>query len=215
MHRPKRILITNSMPVVRAGLISYLTENQDLVECREAGSLEQALWQIRASKPDIVLIEVGEKNDIEIVKTLQEAHPEIIIIATPSQLNGQQIKRLVENGVTGIVILGAEKEEFLHAIRTVGTRTTYFCRQAARAALDALVHATQHPASHDNISLTPRELEVLALILEDLTNHEIANRLGISPRTVEVHKRNLMEKTGSNQIAGLVMYAVRNGLLPD
>ena len=121
---------------------------------------------------------------------------------------------MLEAGATGYILKNAGKEEMINAIQTVANGNSYFSSQVSAKLLEQIINPTfsTRNKSEGNI-LTEREMEVLKLIADEYSNPEIAEKLFISVRTVDTHRRNLLDKLGVKNTAGLVKYAIKHGLL--
>jgi DNA-binding NarL/FixJ family response regulator len=116
-------------------------------------------------------------------------------------------------GARGYILKDCDKLELYEAIRAVHAGETYFTPAITQVVMDEMTRLRVSDKSPDLVKLTPREKEILQLIVQDKTNHEIAGQFSISVRTVETHKQNLLTKTGANSVAGLVVYAIRHKLV--
>ncbi|HTN18384.1 MAG TPA: response regulator transcription factor [Chitinophagaceae bacterium] len=167
--------------------------------------------------PQVLLVDMNmpEMNGVELTTILQKKYPAIRIIILTVYEQERFIFKMIEAGASAYLLKNSETEEVIHAIRTVYRSGYYFnetvvqvMKNGSRKPLPALRNSNNIP-----IELTGREKEVLLLICKELTNTEIASHLYISTRTVDGHRNNLLAKTGARNTAGLVLFAVSNGLL--
>jgi DNA-binding NarL/FixJ family response regulator len=121
----------------------------------------------------------------------------------------------LESGAIGYILKNTGKDEVLTAIRSVAKGDSYFSKEVSAILIEQLHMPRSHKKHLNDIPLTPREIEVLELIAQEFSNQEIADRLFISIRTVDTHRRNMLEKLGVRNTAGLVRYAIKNGLLKE
>lgn len=211
-----RILIIESHNIVREGVISLLNESGKYEVIAEAVNGNEAyyLLQNRCSDIDVVLLEIDLPgiNGIELTKKIKSRFQDIKIVALTALDNSRCIRDMFEAGVNAYLVKEGSKEELFKALDFVAKGESFWCEKVAQVILNH-ISKKEIKRKNNNSELSRRELEVLTLILNDLNNHQIADKLNISPRTVEVHKRNLLEKTDTKTLAGLTLYAVDAGLM--
>lgn len=211
-----RIFIVDDHAVVREGFVSLIRENDNLLVSGEASNGREALDRIGAMefKPHVVLMDINmpELDGMACTRILSEHYPEIKVIALTMIQQNAHIRKMIEAGAVGYILKSGSKVELYEAIEKVLEGNTYFSPSVTS---EVMMHMTRlkEPGDSGRVALSVREREVLALILNDFSNQQIAVRLGISVRTVETHKQNLISKTGTNSVAGLVVYALRNDLV--
>jgi DNA-binding NarL/FixJ family response regulator len=129
----------------------------------------------------------------------------------------EHIKSMIEAGATGYILKNSGQEELISAIETILKDENYFSDEVKDAIMQNMVQkkTKTHKISGEPIPLTRREKDVLNLIVQEYTNYEIADKLFISVRTVDAHRRNLLEKTGARNTAGLVKFAIENNLFKN
>lgn len=220
MKKPIRIFIVDDHQLVREGLISIVKSYQTSFEfVGAAGNGVEAVNVIRAmeTKPEVVLMDINmpHMNGMECTRALKKLFPELKIIALTMHNQSLHIKQMLKEGVHGYVLKDCDKEELKEAILEVAGGNTYFSRGVANKVMMEFSQLKREIKNLDISSVSPREKEVLNLILKDKSNKEIADLLHISVRTVETHKQNLISKTGAKSIAGLVVFALKNNLVED
>lgn len=211
MSRP-RVLLADDHPIVAEGLRSLLSARFDVVGVVEDG---QALLEAaRSLKPDVVVADISMPlvNGIEATRRLQQEQPQIKVVILTMHREGAYARRALEAGAAGYVLKVSAADELLAAVEAALAGTTYVTPELA-GALDG--RAAQRPrGSHDAAAaLTPRQREILQLVAAGKTAKETGAILGISARTVESHKYELMEALGLERSAELVQYAVKLGLV--
>jgi DNA-binding NarL/FixJ family response regulator len=157
-------------------------------------------------------------NGIDCTKTIKELYPDIRVLGLSMLNDNQFIKQMLAAGALGYLLKNSGEEEVKKAIRTVYKGESYYSAEVAETVMQGMMKGSSIKRSNKlvvDLPLTSREQEVLYLIIKEKTNQEIADELFISPRTVDAHKRNLLEKTGSKNIAGLVLYAIEKNLFDD
>lgn len=152
-------------------------------------------------------------DGVETTEKLKELYPEIKIVILTMQDDESLIIHLIEKGINGYLLKNVEPEELEKALLTLMRKDYYFNQKLSEIVMKGLFTKGRKPSGIFYESLfTERELEVLRLICEEYTNAEIADKLNVSRRTIESHRNNLIEKSGVKNAAGLVVYAIRNGI---
>lgn len=210
------ILIVDDHKMVREGIKSVLENEDNFKITGEASNGTEALIFLGKSKIDIILTDISmpKMDGVALMKEIAEKYPEQKVIALTMMGEGQHIKQMLKAGAKGYLLKNCGSRELTSAIRKVHQGETYYSHEVTQIIMEQLSGKKTGRLSVE-IPLTDRELEVLHLILKEYSNQEIADTLFISPRTVDAHKRNLIEKTGSKNIAGLVLYAVEKRLFED
>ncbi len=209
-----RILIADDHAVVRSGLRALLGSDPDLEFVGEAHDGAETERQVEALRPDLVLLDVTmpEGSGIEIAKRLKEKHPELIVLFLTMHEDEGLLHEALRAGAAGYVIKRAEEAEILQAIHSVSEGDLYVHPAMTRALLHQAV-TSEHRRGAPVEPLTPRELDVLRLLARGNTNRQTADVLGLSVRTVENHRANLMGKLGISSRVELVGYAEEHKLL--
>lgn len=207
-----RILIVDDHPVVRAGLHTVIALEEDLEVVGEAADGAEAVRQAHLLHPDVILMDLlmpGMSGGDAIKKILDETPTQRILVLT-SVDDVQIILATIKAGALGYVSKNAPPEELLEAIRTVHRGSVVLPRSIVRA----LLHKSPPPPSTSDPTdvLTEREIEVLTLVAQGLSNDEIAKRLVISPRTASVHVSHILTKLELDNRTQAALHALRSGL---
>jgi len=207
-----RIVVVDDHAVVRSGLRLLLGAEEDMEVVGDAGSVRDAVFEVRAAKPDVVLLDVtmpGESGIDGLPKLLQEA-PEARVLMLSMQDDPSYVREAFAAGARGYVLKEAIDAEVVTAVREVaaGNRYVHPALGARMVAADA---AAQAAVAADPLS--DREREVLKLLALGHTNQEIAKQLYISVRTAETHRAHIMRKLQLSTRAELVRYAIEHGQL--
>ncbi len=210
-----KILIADDHKVFRDGIISILESEKDMKVVGEVGDGRAVVELLKNIQPDIILMDItmGDSGGIETSKIIKKEYPNIKILALSMHDESTYIVKMLEAGAKGYLLKNAGGKEMIRAIRVVNEGNTYYSGEVSAAIIDHLTKGTKPKERKEGIPLSKRELEVLELIAEEFTNPEIAEKLYISIRTVDTHRRNLIEKLGVKNTAGLVKYAIRNGII--
>lgn len=212
-----RVLIADDHKIFRDGIKSILEKEKDIEVVDEAANGREVLEKIGRAEIDLIIldIDIGTPNGIEICEILKKEHPDINILILSMMGLHDFIIQALEKGATGFLLKNAGKDEVLTAIRSVAKGDSYFSRDVSSILIEHLNKPRSSKKRIADIPLSARELEVLRLISQEYSNPEIAKKLFISIRTVDTHRRNLLEKLGLKNTAGLVKYAVQKGLIDD
>ncbi len=164
--------------------------------------------------PDLVLLDVSMPimNGYETAQWLSKHHPEIKVMALSMHHEEAPIIRMIKNGARGFILKDAEEEELYEAIERVATVGFYYSHLVV-GALSNSIHTTSGTLQHTIHLIKGREMEFLKLVCTELTYKEIADEMCLSPRTIDGYRESLFEKLGVKSRVGLVLFAMRNGLL--
>ena len=209
-----RVLIVDDHAVVRSGLSLVLASEDGLEVVGEAGSAREAIFEARALKPDIILLDVvmPDQSGLDILPTLLHEQPQARVLVLSMQDDPQYVRRAFAEGASGYVLKEAADTEVVSAIREVARGGRYVHPELG-ARLIAAEADEERRAAEDPLS--EREREVLRLLALGHTNQEIAKQLYISIRTAETHRAHIMQKLRLTTRAELVRYAIAQGLLAE
>jgi DNA-binding NarL/FixJ family response regulator len=207
-----RVLIVDDHAVVRAGLRLLLEAEDGLEPVGEAGSARDAVFQARATTPDVILLDVvmPDQSGLDVLPTLLHEHPETKVLILSMQDDPQYVKQAFAAGASGYVLKEAADTEVVAAIREVAAGGRYVHPELGAR---LVVAETEAERRADEDPLSDREREVLRLLALGHTNQEIASQLYLSVRTAETHRAHIMQKLRLSSRAELVRYALDQGLL--
>jgi two-component system, NarL family, response regulator NreC len=210
-----RAVVVDDHAVVRSGIKLLLEREHDLEVVGEAGNGKEAIFAVRALKPDVILLDVvmpGESG-IDVLPSLLKESPETKVLVLSMQDDPSYVREAFAAGASGYVLKEAADEEVVAAVREIANGGRYV--HPARGALMVAAEAEARAAAEAD-PLSEREREVLRLLALGHTNQEIAKMLYISVRTAETHRAHIMQKLRISTRAELVRYALAQGLLePD
>ena len=209
-----RILLADDHTLVRAGVRALLEELPDVNVVAEAADGHQALAGTKAHQPHVVLMDVAMSglNGLETTGRLVKEFPEVRVIILSMHANEEYIWQALRAGASGYLLKSASTAELEQAIKGVSRGETYLDPTIARRVIAGYVSgAAQQKSPLEQLS--PRQREILQLIAEGRTTKEIAFVLNLSAKTVETHRSQLMERLDIHDVAGLVRYAIRQGLV--
>lgn len=206
------VLLVDDHTLVREGIRNSLNGNDHIEIVGEAKNGKEALECLENQMVDVVIMDVSMPvmNGVEATRKIREAYPDINILILTMHNEEAQMYELLQSGALGYLLKSTSISELVEAIEVVAQGETYFTREVTRTMMSRLVKKKDDSRVTKLSALTRREKEVLKLISEEFTNHEIADKLFISSRTVDTHRRNLIQKLQARNTAGLVRYAIRN-----
>ena len=212
-----RVVVVDDHVLVRAGIRSLLEALDDIAVVAEAGDGLTALQVISRERPDVVVADVAMPglNGIELVERIAKELPGIRVLLVSAHANEEYVLRAIRAGGAGYVLKDASPVELEQAIRAVAAGDKYLSPAMSRHVVDAYLERVteDRPAGP---RLSPRQRQVLQMIAEGRSTKEIAAALSLSIKTVETHRAQLMERLQIYDVAGLVRYAIRVGLVrPD
>jgi len=217
MMKPIRVLLADDHTLVRAGIRSLLENMEGIEVIAEAGDGREALRLVRTHRPDVVLMDIAMPglNGLEAAARIAKKFPNVRVIILSMHVNEEYVLQALRAGAAGYMVKGADAAELEIAIRAVARGETYLSPMVSKHVVTDYIQRISGETSPLEL-LTPRQREVLQLIAEGYSTKKIARTLKISVKTVETHRMQLMERLDIHDIAGLVRYAIRVGLVkPD
>lgn len=214
------VVLADDEELFRVGMSHILSRDKDIHIVKHASNGKELLEYLASTEenPDIILMDIKmpELNGVEATKTIHAAHSDISIIALTTYNTKPFIRNMIDVGASAYLVKNSPPEKVLHTIKQVYYKGFYYDRHVMKVLNDRFSSRNEsyEKTAFDENFITPREREVLEHICRQMTTHEIADKLFISPRTVEVHRKNLLDKTGAKNIAGLVIFAINNELVP-
>jgi two-component system, NarL family, response regulator NreC len=207
---PIQIILADDHPIVRDGLRAIL-EREGFKVVAEASNGRDALDWTEKLRPDIALLDLSMPmlNGIDTAREIRRVSPTTKTILLTMHTERQYILEGLRAGTRGFVMKTHSGDELVQAVRVTARGGTYFSPEVAQAAVEAYQNKADLPSD----PLTSRERQVLQLIAESKTTKEIAALLAISVKTVETYRSRIMEKLGIHEVAGVVRYAIRHGLV--
>jgi DNA-binding NarL/FixJ family response regulator len=214
------VILVDDHQIIRDGIKAFLKEDNDINIVGEADNGKQLLQLVAENQPDLVLMDINmpEMDGYEATKILHEQFPDVKILILSMLDHEKYVSKMLHAGASGYILKNSGKDELLCGIRLVSKGHKYICSDLAFTFLNKL-HRDFSPelnsiaAPKKVADLSQREIEVLKLIAEGLTNAEIADKLFTSKRTIESHRQNIIEKTQVKNTASLIKYAITNGII--
>jgi DNA-binding NarL/FixJ family response regulator len=214
MATNKRILLTDDHQLVRASLRSLLADFDGVEVVAEASDGREALGLIDKYHPDVVLMDISMPglNGLEATQRLAKEHPGVRVIVLSMHTSDQHVLRALRAGASGYVLKGSAPRELELAIDAVARGEIFLSPAISKHVIDIYLDRTAGQSGSLD-QLTPRQREILQLVAEGKSSKEIAKLLDASVKTIESHRASLMERLDIHDLAGLVRYAIRQGLV--
>jgi len=212
------IAIADDHVLFRKGLVGLLEDFEFVGQVIEASNGLELIELLKEAspRPDLVLLDLRMPvmDGVEATDKIRELFPNLKIIILTMQDDENFIVYMIEKGINGYLLKDVEPDELEKALVTLSERDYYFNEKLADLAVKGLFLKGRKPAGiyYDTL-FSERELEVMRLICEEYTNTEMAEKLNVSKRTIDSHRNSLLEKSGAKNAAGLVLFAVRNGIV--
>lgn len=212
-----RVMIADDHRLFRTGMVAVLKEIKGITVINEAGNGKELLTKLIHEQPDVILMDIKmpEMDGIEATEIVINRYPDVKVIMLTMHDDEQFITHMVDLGAHGYLLKNADVTELELAIHKVMKQGYYFNDKVSEVLLTSLIgkKAKMDKKKKNGLNLSKREHEVLQLICEGFTNSEIAEKLFLSTRTVEGYRYKLCDKVGVKNTAGLVRYAIKNGLV--
>lgn len=204
------VLLTDDHQIIIDGLKSLLTNQEEINVVAEASNGREALRILSLIPVDVLLMDIDMPvmNGIDALKEIRRQNSKVKVIILSMHNEAGMIKSLIDLGANGYLLKSCSQDELIEAIKKVAAGQSYFSSDVTLALLKPA--ARLGPQTE---ILTERETEILRLIASGFSNKEIGDQLFISHRTVDTHRTNLMKKLDVNNIAGLISYAIKNGIV--
>ena len=212
-----RILIADDHDVVRRGIKSLIESRPEWVVCDEAHSGREAVAKSEERKPDIVVLDISmpELNGLEAARRIRKVSPDSEILILSMHYSDQLIREILDAGVRGFVVKSDSDRDLIIALETLANHKPFFTSMATEVMLTNFQRPGSLPAPGEmrTSRLTSREREIVQLLSEGKSSKEVASSLGISVKTAETHRANIMRKLEIHSVSELVRYAVRNQII--
>ena len=209
---PITLFLADDHAVMREGLARLLAEHQDLRVLGAAANGRDAVREIAHLHPQVAILDIAmpEMNGIEATRQLADRSPETRVVILSMYLTPEHVFHAIEAGARGYILKEQATEEIVNAIRTVHAGKRYV---GAKVAAILAEHLTRRPDAEKLEGLSRREREILQLVAEGSSSARIAARLNLAPGTVDTYRSRLMNKLQINDVAGLVKFAIQQGLI--
>ena len=213
-----RVLLADDHAVMRRGIRDILECDTEIEVTGEAGDGREAIQLAEKLKPDVMIVDLGmpELNGLDAIRHIRREQPDVELLVFSMHDSEELIREVFAAGARGYVLKSDAALYLTEAVRSLFCHKPFFTPRISEAILNSLVLSGGNDGRTEGMGhgpLSSREREILQLLAENKSNKEIASRLGISVRTVETHRRSVMQKLNANSIVELVHYAIRNGIV--
>ncbi len=210
-----KIIIADDHQLFIDGIKSLVKSMKNMEIIAEVANGKLLLEALENNKCDIILMDINmpEMDGVEATKQVKIKYPSIKILMLTMFSNREYIEKLLRAGADGYLLKNTGKAELQEAIETIINGESYVSKEVTERIMEGLQKKKNAEKNTYIVELTEREIEVLKLIVQEFTTAEIAEKLFISTHTVETHRKNLISKLNVRNIAGLVKYAMQNGLV--
>jgi DNA-binding NarL/FixJ family response regulator len=209
-----RVVLVDDHHLVRAGIRAVLEGLGDIEIVGEAADAAAALALLRKQKPDLALLDIAlkEGSGLKVAREIRAEQPELKIVMLSMHSTEEYVMEALHCGATGYILKDAAVDELKLALEALRSGETYLSPAVSRKVIDSYLGKVKAPTGEGQ-ALTPRQREILKLIAEGKATKQIAFLLNLSVKTVETHRAQIMERLGIRDVAGLVKYALRIGLV--
>lgn len=211
---PTRVILADDHRILREGLRSLVSGLPGVEVVAEAEDGRTTVELTRKLSPHVVVMDVGmpDLNGIEATRQIVDITPQVKVIALSMHSDARYVSAMLQAGASGYLLKDSAFEELARALQTVTANRTYLSPGISHTLVEDYVRHLATGTLAEKPALSPREKEVLQLLAEGSSTKQIADRLGISPKTADTHRQQIMNKLGLRSVAELTKYAVREGL---
>jgi DNA-binding NarL/FixJ family response regulator len=205
-----KLILVDDHKIFRESLKKLLVSEKIADVIADVGNGKELLEVLENQKPDIILMDISmpEMDGIETSKIVMEKYPELKILTLSSFGDEKYYYKMVESGVKGFVIKNSGIAELEHAISEISSGGNWFSNELLQKVIKSITKN-----NINKVEISDREIEILKLICEGLTNEQIASKIHLSSDTVKWHRNNLLSKTGCNNTAALIIYAIKKKII--
>jgi len=215
--KPLRILVADDHDIIRRGLKQLLTSRPGWEVCGEATTGREAVRLAQELKPDIVVMDISmpELNGLEAAQKIHAMMPKLGIVILTLHFSDQLVRNIVAAGARGYIMKSDADADLVSAVEALANRRTFFTARAAEMLLNGFSNpgSSAEPQAIEKDRLTPRQREIVQLLAEGKSSKEVAVALGISVKTAETHRANIMRRLELHSVTELVRYAVKNQII--
>lgn len=212
-----RILVADDHEVVRKGLVSLLQAQPEWQVCGEAGDGREAVEKALQLRPDVVILDIGmpSLNGLEATRQILKSNPHARVLILTLHDSDQVVREVLNAGARGFLLKSDAARDLVAAVDALRHDKTYFTSKVAAMVLEGYLKGGTPgtPITPGRNRLTPREREIVQLLAEGKSTKEVAVALGLSVKTAETHRSNIMRKLQLHSVSDLVLYAVRNNIV--
>ena len=215
MYTPIKIVIADDHEIFRDGFKVMLRKQEDVQIIAEAENGRELLQVVEQHQPDVVITDIKMPlvDGIEATRAIKSRWPHIEVVALSMFDEENLVVEMLEAGAKGYLLKNTHKAEVVQAVKAVYRHETYYCNHTSNKLAQMIAKSHFNPyKGADKPSFSEKEKEIIRLICQELSNKEIAAQLGLSTRTIEGYREKILEKIEARNIAGLVIYAIKNNI---
>lgn len=204
-------MLVDDHALIREGIVNSLVSHEHIEVVAQANCGEEALAKLTRQPVDVVIMDISMKGmgGVEATRQITNRYPDVNVLVLTIYNEETRIVDMLQAGASGYILKSTNMKELLEAIEVVSKGESYFAKDVSSKIMNQF-RKRKNTKDVIQVRLTKREEQILKLIAEEFTNHEIAKKLFISSRTVDTHRRNLIQKLNAKNTAGLVRYAIKN-----
>jgi two-component system nitrate/nitrite response regulator NarL len=208
-----KIIVVDDHQIMIDGIVALLANNKEYQVVAQTTNPNEAIQLISTHNPDVLItdINMGQLSGIELCKQVKNLFPKTKVLALSMYGDKETITEMIEAGVNGYILKNTGTSELLFAIEKIVNNQLFFSNDVTVEMLKNLTQAKTTQTDH--VSLTPREIQIVRLIADELNNFQIGEKLFISERTVETHRKNIFRKTNTKSVAGLIKFAIEHKIV--
>lgn len=215
---PFRILLADDHEIVRRGLCALLRAQPDWEVCGEASNGREAVEKALELKPEVVILDIGMPtlNGLDATRQILRANPQIKVLILTLYDSDQVVQEVLNAGARGFLLKSDAARDLVAAVEALRRDKIYFTPKVASMVMEGYLRRNSDGApvaASTRSRLTPREREIVQLLAEGKSSKEVAVALGLSVKTAETHRSNIMRKLELHSVSDLVLYAVRNNIV--
>ncbi len=211
-----RVLIADDHEVVRQGILSLVKMLNQFEVCGEAMDGRDAVQKAKELRPDIVIIDIGmpQLNGLDATRQIMRERPSTKVLVLTMHDSEQVVREVLEAGARGYLLKSDAGRDLVSALEALQLNKTFFTTKISEMVIASFLNSrTMEPTPSNALGLTSREREVIQLVAEGKSTKEVAVTLGLSVKTADTHRSNLMRKLGVHSVSELVLYAIRNNII--
>jgi DNA-binding NarL/FixJ family response regulator len=212
-----KVLVADDHEVVRKGLRSILEEQPGWEVTGEASDGREAVDKVKSLRPDVSVVDVGMPglNGLEATRQMLKNDPQTRVLILTMHESDPLIREVLDAGARGYLLKSDASRDLVSAVEAIRRNKTYFTARVAQMVLDGYLDKSPRAAEADvpTSRLTPRQREIVQLLAEGKSSKEVAVALGLSVKTAETHRANIMRRLNCHSVSELVRYAIRNNII--
>lgn len=212
-NKPVRILIADDHQMFIDGLKALLRREKNIQVIGEVGNGADALAFIKKLPPDLLITDISMPgmSGVELTRQVKQLFPEVRVLVLSMYNDREIVNEILMSEAEGYILKNTGRQELLNAIHRIADNSTYYSNEVLNIMMTRL--KKQKVVEKNTALLTPREIEIVKLIMQELSSEEIADKLFISKRTVDTHRKNIIQKTNTRTLVGLIKFAMENNMV--